>query len=93
VKEVQKNKQKYHISYTWNLKHGTNEPMYETKTDSDMENRLVVAKGTRGGGGMNWECAVSICQLLHMKWINNRSYCRAQNYIQYPVTNHTRKNI
>ena len=24
----------YAITYMWNLKHGTNEPIYETKTDS-----------------------------------------------------------
>ena len=29
----------------WNLKYDTNEPIYERETDSDIENRLVVAKG------------------------------------------------
>ena len=29
----------------WNLKYATNEPIYKTKTDSDTENTLVVAKG------------------------------------------------
>ena len=28
-----------------NLKYGTNEPIYKTETDSQTENRLVVAKG------------------------------------------------
>ena len=32
----------------WNLKYGTNEPIYKTETDTDMENRLVVAKGEWG---------------------------------------------
>ena len=31
-------------SHTWNLKYGTNEPIYRTETDSQSENRLVVAK-------------------------------------------------
>ena len=35
----------YDITYMWNLKHGTDEPIYRTETDSDMESRLVVAKG------------------------------------------------
>ena len=35
----------YDIIYMWNLKYGTNEPIYKTETDSDVENRLVVAKG------------------------------------------------
>ena len=29
----------------WNLKYGTDEPIYRTETDSDIENRLVIAKG------------------------------------------------
>ena len=35
----------------WNLKYGTNEPIYRTETDStDIHNRLV-AKGKGGGSG------------------------------------------
>ena len=30
----------------WNLNYGTNEPIY--KTETDIENRLVVAKGKEG---------------------------------------------
>ena len=31
----QKEKDKYHvITYRWNLKYGTNEPIYKTETDS-----------------------------------------------------------
>ena len=40
---VQNEKDKYH--YLWNLIYGTNEPIYRTEADSDMEKRLVVAKG------------------------------------------------
>ena len=32
----------------WNLKYDTNELIYETKTDSDIEKRLVVARGEEG---------------------------------------------
>jgi len=35
----------YGITYTWNLKYDTNELIYETETDSQTENRLMVAKG------------------------------------------------
>ena len=38
------------IIYLWNLKHGTNELIYETEMDSDIENRLVVAKRKAGWG-------------------------------------------
>ena len=40
----------YDITYMWNLKYGTNERIYKTEIDSDIENRLVAAKGRRGGG-------------------------------------------
>ena len=36
---------KYHISHIWNLKYDTDELSYETETDSDIENRFVVANG------------------------------------------------
>ena len=35
----------YAITFMWNLRYGTNEPIYETETVTDIENRLVVAKG------------------------------------------------
>ena len=38
------------ITYMWNLKYDTNEHIYETETFTDIENRLVVAKGERGWG-------------------------------------------
>ena len=33
----------------WNLNYDTNECFYKTETDSQTENRLVVAKGEEGG--------------------------------------------
>ena len=47
----------------------------------DTENRLVVAKGDWGGTGMDWEFGVSRCKLIHLEWINNKSYCIAQKII------------
>ena len=37
------------ITYMWNLKSDTNDPIYKRNRLTDIENRLVVAKG--GGGG------------------------------------------
>ena len=37
------------ITYTCNLKYDTNQLIYEIKTDSDIENRLVTAKGEQEG--------------------------------------------
>ena len=34
----------------WNLKSDTNQLIYKTETDSDMENKRMVTKGGRGMG-------------------------------------------
>ena len=49
----------------WNLKYGTNEPIYKIETDA--QNRLVVAKGEGGESGMDWEFGVSRCKLVHFE--------------------------
>ena len=72
----------------WNLKYGTNEPIYRNRL-TDIENRLVVAKGEEGGRGTDWEFGVGRCKLLHLEWINSKVLlCSTGNYIQYPVVNH-----
>ena len=58
-KLYQKEKYKYHMISlnTWNLKHGTNEAIYETETDSQTENRVLVAEwwvGWRRDGLGDW---------------------------------------
>ena len=58
----------------------------------DIENRLVVVKGERGGGGKDWEFGISRCKLLHLEWINKKVLMYSTgNYIQYPVINHNGK--
>ena len=42
----------YDITDMWNLKHGTNKPIYRTERDSHMGNRVVPAKGD--GEGVGW---------------------------------------
>ena len=50
----------------WNLKYGTNEPIYLQNRNrlTDIENRLVVSKGEEGGGGKNWEFGISRYKLF-----------------------------
>ena len=36
------------------LRNDTNELIYKTETDSQTENKLMVTKGKRKGGGINW---------------------------------------
>ena len=39
---------------------------------TNIDDRLVVAKGEGGGRGMYLEFEVSRCKLLHLEWINNK---------------------
>ena len=48
------------ITYTWNLKYGTNELIYKTETDSGIENRPMVAKEEKGKREMDGECGVRV---------------------------------
>ena len=68
------------------------QPNYETETDS--ENRLVVAKvggGEAGGGERDGESGVSRYKLLYREGINKVPRYSTGNYIQYPVINHNGK--
>ena len=40
----------YGVTYMWNLKYDTNQLIYKTETDSDIENKRMVTKGERGMG-------------------------------------------
>ena len=52
----------------------------------------MVAKGDGVGEGVEWEAGVSICKLLYIDWINNKVLLYStQNYIQYPMINHSGK--
>ena len=76
----------------WNLKYGTNEPIYKTETDSkDIENRLVVAKREMGMERDGLEFGVGRCKLLHLEWINKVLMYSTGTCIQYPVINHNGK--
>ena len=83
----------YDITYMWNLKYDTNECIYETETDSEIQRTdLWLPRGREGGGGMDWEFGISRWKLLYIGWINNKVllYCTG-NYIQYPVISHNGK--
>ena len=70
--------------YMWNLKYGTNEPIYKTETDSQTwRTNLWLPKEAGRGSGRDWEFAVSRCKLLHLAWMSNEVLlCSAGNYIQ-----------
>ena len=56
----------------WNLKHDTDEFIYETNVIMDRGNRLVIAKEEGFGKRMEWEVGISRCKLLYIEWINNK---------------------
>ena len=59
---------------------------------TNTENRLGVAKGESGGGGMGWEFGISRCKLLYREWIDNKVLLYStENYIQCPMMNHNGK--
>ena len=73
----------YDITYTWNLKYDTNEPIYETEADSQTQRTdLWLPRGSRGEGGMDWEFGISRCKPLYIERINDKVLLyRAGNYI------------
>ena len=57
---------------------------------TDVEDRLVVAKG--GEGGVDWEFGVIICKLLYREQMNHKVLLSsAGKFIQYLVINHKGK--
>ena len=67
----QKEKDKYHITYTWNLKYGTNEPVCETETDHPHGEQTCCCQGEGRGNGMDRKFGVSRGKLLYLEWIIN----------------------
>ena len=45
----------------WNLKYGTNEPIYKTETDSQTQRTDLWLSRGGSGGGIDWEFGVSRC--------------------------------
>ena len=47
----------------WNLKYDTNEHIYKTETDSQMQRMdLWLPRGRGGGGGKDWRLRVNRCK-------------------------------
>ena len=59
----------------WNLKYDTNELIWETETDSQIQRTdLWLPRGRKDGEGMEWDFGVSRYKLLYIEWINNKLY-------------------
>ena len=70
----------------WNLKYGTNEPIYETETDSGAQKTGVRLPRGRRVGREGRELGISRCKLLYIEWIGKKVLLYSTgSYIQYPV--------
>ena len=68
------------------LKNDTNELIYKTETDSDLENELMVTRGKGWRGGIVREFGIDIYTLLYLKWITNKDLLYSTgNSAQYYV--------
>ena len=68
-----------------------NQPISETKTFTDIENRLMFAK-EEGKLGEGWiGSLVSRYQLLYIEWMNKALLYSTGISIQYPGINHNGK--
>ena len=77
----------YDITYIWNLKYDTNEPLKQNQRP-----REQTCGGERVSGGMDQELGVSKCKLLYVEQINTQTLLYStENYIQYPMISHNGK--
>jgi len=60
----------YDITYIWNLKYGTDEPIYKNRLKRH-GGQTCHHQGGRGGSEMDWDFGVSTCKLLYLEWVNN----------------------
>ena len=54
---------RYDISYMWNLKYDTKETTLRRKTDSDIEDRLMLAEGA--GEGEQWTESLGLADVSY----------------------------
>ena len=73
MKQIRKRRQiPYDITYGWNLKYGTNDPICKTETNSrTWRTDLRLPRGRAGGSGMDGGFGISRCNLLHLERISN----------------------
>ena len=53
-------------------KSGTNELIYKTEIESQIQKTNLWLPGCKGGGGINWEIGIDIYALLYIKQITNK---------------------
>ena len=80
------------ITCMWNLKYGTDEPMYRIETDSQTWREDLQQPGEEGGSGMDWEFGVGRCKLLHLERVSNEVLLHSTGTIyNSPLTEYDRR--
>ena len=64
--EVGERQKLYDITYMWDLKHDTNEPIYKTDSQTQISD-LWLPRGKRCRGGMDWELGISRSRLSYIE--------------------------
>ena len=80
------------ITYMWNLKYGTNEPISKTNRLTDIKIRLVVARGR--GKRERWIGNLGLVDANYYIWngqTTGPTVYSTGNYIQSPGINHNGK--
>ena len=63
----------------WNLKYGTNDPIYRTERDPQTQRTdSWLSRGREEEEGMDGEFGVGRCKLCHLEWIGNEVLSTAQ---------------
>ena len=77
----------YDITCMWNLKFGTNEPIYETETESQTQRTdLWLPSGRWDGGGMDWEFEVGRCKLVYIYMMDKQQGPNVQHRELYSIS-------
>ena len=72
---------------------GTNELIYKTEIELQMQKTNLHLPGCKGGG-INWENVIDIYTLLNIKQIANKDLLyRTENSTQYSVMTYMGKNL
>ena len=67
----------WYCLYLESKKNGTNEPIYKTEIESQIQKTNLWLPRERGGG-MNWETGVDIYTPVYINYITNKNYCITQ---------------
>ena len=66
-------------------------PQHDTQSHH-LKTQVTCLLKRRKRQGRDWEFGISRCQLLHIRWMNNKVLLKSTgNYIQHPVINHNGK--